>query len=563
MNSISLSLDDIRRLTGPNLLSDKPGSVADVFIQGVAADKVVQCWQHHVSALLIALDLGDEQVFTRLFDGGASLAISSPIDLLYSCCDINETAWQHCCLEIEGEALPDLSPVIQALKQAIVEESNPKLLALESAAKKQQAPFLWDDDEVSIGHGAGVQLWETLSLPSPDEVHWLLAKPVPCALITGTNGKSTSVRLASKVAELAGNIAGVTSTDFIRVGDDILDEGDYSGPGGARILLRDSRTELALLEVARGGILRRGLPIDTAKAALITNLAEDHLGDYGINTLAELTQVKFIVAKALHNDSILVLNADDASSVEQSKQVENTICWFSLYEDNPVIQRHRQANGDVVFLSGGNIVYQQGQSQNIVAAVNDIPMCLGGAAKHNIANALGVTGLCKALGFSDAEIAKGLCAFQSNAADNPGRGNQFSYNGSQVFIDFAHNVHSMNAIVSTLKALPAKRRLLLLGHAGDRSDKDMQGLIEAANNLGVDHWVLAEFPNYLRGRALGEIPAIMAKQLAQFGVDETAISYADSALSGAEKALAWANEGDQLLLLALDERRKIFELLET
>lgn len=556
-----LILDDLRRLTGPSLLWDKPGSIIDVLVTGLPLEQVVATWREQVRQLLDAVGWQDETSCSRVFAGGASLAISGPIDALYASCDINEVAWQRTCLQLSGEQLPNFESAVKELSQTIAAERNPNLVALQHAAAEHGAAFLWDDDLVSIGHGKGVQIWPTPAAPSVGSVDWHAAQTVRCALITGTNGKSTSVRLASKIAAAAGITAGVTSTDFIRVGDDIIDSGDYSGPGGARILLRDQRTELALLEVARGGILRRGLPVANAATALITNLAEDHLGEYGINTLAELTAVKFVVAKALGPEGVLVLNADDDAIVAYSKKIVNTLCWFSLDVNNGVIQNHSQRGGRVVFERDGQLIYRRGRAEEEIIAVEQIPMALNGAAKHNIANALGVIGLCKALQFNNVAIAQGLSAFQSNTSDNPGRGNQFVYQGANVFIDFAHNVHSMNAIVNTLQNLPANRRLLLLGQAGDRSDEDIRALATAAYQLGVDQWLLVDIANYLRGRQPGEIPRIIAAQLRELGVTDTKIAYADSVFAGAKKALSWAREGDSLLLMALDDRDKIFTLL--
>ena len=565
MTQPQLILDDLRRLTGPSLLWDKPGSIIDVLIAGWPAEQALASWQQQVRQLLDAVGWHNETSCTRIFAGGASLAISSPIDALYASCDINEIAWQRSCLQLTGEPLPDFEIAANELKQTIAAERNPSLIALQQAAAEHGAAFLWDDDIVSIGHGKGVQTWPTAAAPVVDSVSWGVAQTVPCALITGTNGKSTSVRLAAKIAAAAGVIAGVTSTDFIRVGGDIIDQGDYSGPGGARILLRDQRTELALLEVARGGILRRGLPVANAAAALITNLAEDHLGEYGINTLAELAAVKFVVAKALGPEDVLVLNADDdaivAHSTTHGKDIGNKICWFSLDSCNGVVKQHMAGRGRAVFQRDGQLIYQHGGEEEAIISVEQIPMTLNGAAKHNIANALGVIGLCKALQFDNVAIAQGLSAFQSNASDNPGRGNQFVYHGANVFIDFAHNVHSMNAIVNTLQNMPANRRLLLLGQAGDRSDEDIRALATAAHRLGVDQWLLVDIASYLRGRQPGEIPRIIAAQLRELGVADAKISYADTVFAGAKKALAWAQEGDSLLLMALDDRDKIFTLL--
>ncbi len=555
-----LVLDDVRRLTGPNLLSDYPGSILDVSINGIDTNDVVSSWRGHVRILLDRLDWGSESIFDRQFQGGASLAISSPIDALYTSCDVNEIAWECTVAQLNG-AKTDIDARLAELKNTLEREGNPALLALQRAAVENNAAFLWDDDEVSIGHGASTKLWPFSDVPAPEEVRWSSANGVPCALITGTNGKSTSVRVASMIAQAAGVSAGVTSTDFIRVGQQVLDHGDYSGPGGARMLLRHKDTELAFLEVARGGILRRGLPIADAKAALITNIAADHLGEYGINTVADLAEVKFVVSKAIGADGTLILNADDPLLVAQARNVNVPICWFSMHADNVTVLSHIEDNGHAVLLRDDSLVSIEDGESHTVSTLSEVPMTMNGAARHNIANALGVIGLCRTLGISSEHIRQGLASFGSSVDDNPGRGNVFTYNGASVMVDFAHNPHSVNAIISTLSQLPAQRRLVLLGHAGDRSEESIRQLARSAHALGVDQWVVADLPNYLRGRQAGEVPAIICDELEQLGVVPESILRSDTVAEGARAALSWARDDDSLLLLALDDREEIFQML--
>ena len=181
-----------------------------------------------------------------------NLAISAPIDQLYSAIFVVQASWHYTACELlDQEAIPR-SRMIDDLRAVMKSEANPPLITLQHAAAKHAVDFLADDDNVSIGHGCGSQTWGVLNVPASEAVQWDSLHNIPVAMITGTNGKSTCVRLSSAVAAADGRVAGVTSTDFVRVGEDILDEGDYSGPGGARMLLRDHRTEIAFLEVARG-----------------------------------------------------------------------------------------------------------------------------------------------------------------------------------------------------------------------------------------------------------------------------------------------------------------------
>ena len=334
---MNMKLEDSRRLTGANLYWDLPAAIIDVSIEG-PGEAVIRAWEIAAMKWLDAVGYPDEKTCYRVFDGGASLLISAPIDVLYSMCELNEVAWSsavHKCGE--GET-PDFDEEFPRLNKLFDVERNPALLSLQRASHIHGAPFLWDDDEVSIGYGASTLVWTPDTLPSPDDIDWKAIHSIPVVLVTGTNGKSTTVRMTASIIAAAGYRAGLTSTDFIRVGDRVIESGDYSGTGGARMLMRQSDVEMAVLEVARGGLLRRGLGIERADAALVTNVAVDHLGEYGINTVEELIPAKFIVHKALQGKDPLVLNADDKGVVSYSTKLNNTVVWFSLDPANPVVR---------------------------------------------------------------------------------------------------------------------------------------------------------------------------------------------------------------------------------
>ncbi|MEH6470890.1 MAG: Mur ligase family protein, partial [Halopseudomonas sp.] len=462
---------------------------------------------------------------------------------------------------LTGVARPEsLTQARVRLRQVIIEEANPALLRLIALAKQHKVPWLSDDDDFSLGYGASAQVWPVRALPDPESIDWQHFKTVPLALVTGTNGKSTSVRILSQMVQQSGRRCGVTSTDFVRVGERIIDRGDYSGPGGARILLRHPDTEAAILEVARGGILRRGLPVDRVDAALITNIAADHLGQYGINTLDALTRAKAVVAKALDGGT-LVLNADDLQLVAIAPELDVTKCWFSLNPDHPVLHAHRTRGAAVCFLRNGFLVYVDNNAEEAIIAVDDIPMTLNGAARHNIQNALGAIGLAKSLGLDTPAIARALRQFCSSIDDNPGRGNQFQVNGATVIMDFAHNTHSMNAMATTLANMPAQRKLLMLSMPGDRSDQEIAESTQAALAMRPDLLVVAELEDYLRGREPGEVSRLIADAAVIMGIPALNILFSDSPYAGAKLIVEKLQRGDLTLLLALSDREKIIDLL--
>ena len=510
--SEQLVLDDSRRITGPGMIWDKRGALIDVLVNGFDKEGVVTVWEKQVARVMDALGWQDSLTNHRIFENGVTLLISAPTDLLYSAVFVVETSWHltaNKLLELESE---NFGKLITDLKEVIAMEANPALIALQEAADEKTIDILSDDGFVSLGHGKGSQVWGVNELPCPDEVEWDKLHNLPVALITGTNGKSTSVRLTTAIGEAAGLVAGSTSTDYVKLGAEVLDYGDYSGPGGARMLLRDKRLEIAFLETARGGILRRGLPLFQARAALVTNIAADHLGQYGVNTVEALAQAKFAVARAVSRDGVLVLNADDPLVVENGETFAKTKCWFSLEPENPKIQGARDNGWPCCWFENGSIHYFDGKQIDLEIPAADIAITMGGSAHFNVQNAMGAIGLARAMGIDNEAIVKGLTEFSASPEDNPGRCNEFDVKGAKIFVDFAHNPHAIAAMSSLIENLPAKSRYLLICHAGDRSDQDIRDLTKGAIGFKPDMVVAAEIEDYLRGREPGEIPALITEE---------------------------------------------------
>ncbi len=561
-SSDKLVLDSSRRVTGPGLLWEKPGAILDVFTYHFDKQQVVDVWSKEIQTVLAAIDWSESELKTRIFDTGVNLAISASIDLLYSAVFVVETSWQLAACRLLDEKPDNFAALIDDLKKVISMEQNPPVLTLQKEAESRGIDVLWDDDYVSLGHGAGSAKWGINDIPTPQEVEWQNLHNVPVALITGTNGKSTSVRLSTAIAEAAGKVVGSTSTDFVKLGEDILDYGDYSGPGGARMLLRDKRLEMAFLEVARGGILRRGLPLRQASGALVTNIAADHLGEYGINTVEHLADAKFAVARTLSKSGVLVLNADDPLVVANGLKSPNNICWFSLDQANELILKAIEQGDLCCWLEDGNLHYFDGSSVSLKVSVSDIPITLGGAARFNVQNAMGAVCLAKAMGIENESIIKGLTTFYSTPDDNPGRCNEFMVKGARVFVDFAHNPHSIGAIADMLDNLPSRKKYLLIGQAGDRSDQDIRDLTNGALQFNPDVVVTMDMEDYLRGRDWGEAAAIIKEECVKHGVEAENIPHFKSPPEGAQHIIDQLEEGDLVLLLALAERDKIFEMLE-
>jgi UDP-N-acetylmuramyl tripeptide synthase len=565
------TLNDSRRLTGENLYWDRPSAIIDIdFESGSGSpDALLDAWQSAAKHLIDDVGLQDERLTHRVFDGGASLLISAPIDALYSMCELNEVAFAMALAEVDDG--PSVNPGNEAdrLVGLFAEEACPPVLRMQAAAARQGAPFLWDDDEVSVGYGKTALVWPSNAVPDPETIDWDSVKSIPVGLVTGTNGKSTTVRMSASIIRAAGLSAGLTSTDWIRVGSRILDDGDYSGPGGARTLMRHPETEIAVLEVARGGLLRRGLGVERAAAALVTNVAADHLGEYGINTVAELTEAKFIVRRALKGDAPLILNADDERSRTRAQTLEQKfadhaatrLIWFSLDADNPVLKQHLADGGRGACLNQGWLELRHGNLVCRVIQASDIPATMNGAARHNISNALAAIALCRQLGIDDESLRNGLAVFRGDEADNPGRGNWFERDGVRILVDFAHNEHGVTALADMVGHMEAERRVLLMGQAGDRSDADIRDLTLAGCRMSPDHLMISEMPGYERGREVGEAAALIRSAALESGISGDSISYHASPSAAAQYALEKVRPGDLLILLALTQRQEVLDLV--
>lgn len=550
---------DARRLTGPNVLWDKPGAILDIGCTRAEAEALLPFCETALRRMLDAVGWGDESMTRLHLAGGLSIAFSAPIDALYAATEICEWLWSCCDAEWYGADAPDFEASAAAIRAAIGEESNPPLLALADAANRRDVAFLWDDDEVSIGHGQYSATWPFRDLPDPNALDWQQFRDVPLGIVTGTNGKTTTVRMAKHILQCAGRNVGLSCTDWVSVNDRIVDRDDWSGPGGARMVLRQTDVDTAILETARGGLLRRGLGVDRADVALITNIAEDHLGDFGSQSLEELLHIKWVVSHAVVERGTLVLNADDALLVEKADAYVGEIDWITLHADNELVAGHVDRGGTAYVYDDGDLVRRGPAGTERISAAADIPVTLGGAARHNVANALSAAAMTARLGLDLSHIRAGLQSMTQAA--NPGRSNLYEIDGFCVLVDFAHNPEAMQALFAMAKAVPAKRRAICFGQAGDRTDAQIRDLAAGAWNLGLDLFVISELAEYARGRESGEVFSIMKRELKSLGAADEQIRHYDEERQSFAAALDWAEPGDLVVILDLGRKSGIRELL--
>jgi UDP-N-acetylmuramyl tripeptide synthase len=283
--------------------------------------------------------------------------------------------------------------------------------------------------------------------------------------------------------------------------------------------------------------------------ALITNIAEDHLGDFGSQNLAELLDVKWIISRAVRQSGRLVLNADDALLREKARQFDGEIVWFSLDAQNPVIQSAIDAGQLCFALDDEALLLFEGGDRKRICHSSDIPITLGGAARHNTANSLAAAALTYCLGLPMDAIQVGLKTMVQD--ENPGRCNIYEFDGIKVLIDFAHNPAAMHALFDMAQAIPAKRRALCFGQAGDRPDGLIREMTRDAWAIGLDQVMVSELAPYHRGRGHKEVFAVIEGALLEAGATASQIEHHEEEIESFTAALDWAEAGDLVIMLAL------------
>ncbi len=557
-----VAFEDSRRLIGANLFFDRPAVV--LVAQGRAVgDPVAQrAWAGRVEALCAALGWPDPRPQARAHAGGLQLAFAAPEDSLLTATEINEWAWERSAdaahpLSAEGIAplqplATDASAVVGLFAARGERERSRPLERLRQAVSQHGLPCLVDDDTLSIGAGHASVSFARAALPLAMDVPWQRLGDVPTLLVTGSNGKTTTTRLLAAMAAAAGHVVGFCSTEGVFVGAERVVAGDYAGPAGARAVLRHPRVEWAVLETARGGLLRRGLALQRADAAIVTNVSADHFGEYGIDSVEDIAAAKLVVAHALHDGGTLVLNADDTVLMGVAARTPHAMAasraLFAEDHANPALVALRLQGGGTCAPRAGRLVLAQGGVEHDLGAVADMPLSLGGAARFNQGNLAAAALAAHAAGLPPAVIAQTLARFGADPADNAGRLERWSCNGATVLIDYAHNPDGLAQLLAVARALQPRRLGLLLGQAGNRDDAAIATLAAVAARFAPDRIWIKELPLMLRGRALGEVPALIERSLRAAGVAPERLVHEPDEAAAALALLQWAREGDVIVL---------------
>jgi cyanophycin synthetase len=332
---------------------------------------------------------------------------------------------------------------------------------------------------------------------------------IPIVAITGTNGKTTTTRLIAHIGKMVGNKVGYTTTDGVYIQDEVVTKGDCAGPTSAELVLKDPSIDLAVLECARGGMLRSGLAFSCCDVAVITNVAEDHLGLNGIDTIEELAEVKSVVAQSVSENGFAVLNADDDLVYAMKDRLKCQVALFSLNDKSARIKRHVQNGGVAAVCERNYITIMHGNKKMRIDKLANIPVTFNGKAEFNIANSLAASLAAYVRDIRIEDIRKGLQTFIPGAEVTPGRMNIFDFKDFTVMLDYAHNPHGMQALGKFIQAIEAKPKVGVIAGVGDRRDEDLVALGEEAAKTFDE--IVIRLDKDLRGRTANEITTLVSR----------------------------------------------------
>ncbi|HNK18319.1 MAG TPA: Mur ligase family protein, partial [Piscinibacter sp.] len=334
---------------------------------------------------------------------------------------------------------------------------------------------------------------------------------IPLVAVTGVNGKTTTARLITHLLTTAGLKTGMTNTDGVYVDGRRIDSGDCSGPKSARNVLMHPDVEAAVLECARGGILREGLGFDRCQVAVVTNIGSgDHLGLNYLETVEDIQRVKSVIVQNVAPGGYAVLNAADPLVAAMAAQCPGAIIYFCADRHLPLMATHRAQGRRCVFVDDEHIVAVEGNARDSIP-LRDVPLTRAGQLGFQVENAMAAVAAAWGLGLPTDVIRRGLASFNSDSDNAPGRFNVMDYRGATVIADYGHNPDAMRALVAAVEAMSAKRRSVVISGAGDRRDEDIR---EQTQILGAAFdSVLLYQDAAQRGRADGEVIALLREGL--------------------------------------------------
>lgn len=383
-------------------------------------------------------------------------------------------------------------------------------------AKKRGIPVLriGESSTFQLGYGKYSKLiQDTLDSDTKaiiaDELFEDMSRHIPLVAVTGTNGKTTTTRLIGHILSISGYNVGMTTTGGIYINGKCIYKGDTTGPKSAITVLANKDVDAAVLETARGGIIREGLAYEVADVAVITNITEDHIGMDEVETIEDLAKVKALVGEEVKEGGYVVVNGDDYMSLSILHRLNSKLIVFSHYKENETMRGNMKHGGYGIYINEGYITIGQGIDSEKLIKVEDIGITLGGVLKYNIENAMAACGAAVALGLDSATIKLGLISFYNSEEQNPGRFNSYYVNGMRIILDYGHNIEGFKCVLEGISKMLHNRLIGIIGAPGDRTDSHILEMGKCAGNYFNNIYIREDKDR--RGRRECEVADILEK----------------------------------------------------
>lgn len=539
------------RLLGQSRFFDVAGAVIDISLVTTDNFKTAELFATELDKILRKLPIKDYEVKILVFDNGINIALRYPYDLLMVACDLLDWVWLEIVDFIEQdlpirtkECIGDFTSMIEDNQQIILRKIYDK-------AHQHQVNFFINKDIIVLGSGIGQFRTKVNKITKLKDIPWKKIHNIPTALITGTNGKTTTTRLTEFICRKAKLKSAYCSTDWVMVNGRKVVEGDLSGPTGHQYAMMNQKVEVAILEAARGGIVKRGLMPNYVDVATVTNIAYDHIGQNGINSLVDLANAKGVVYNALKQDGIAIINLDD----EHIKQlvVKHKKAYISTKLSEQEISKYLTDDNYVVFIRDNVIILKTNSVEYPLNKINEIPITVYGLATYNFENVLHAVALCFALKITPEQIIFGLKKFGADDKSNFGRWNYYkSINHGHLVVDIAHNPAGLDNILNLATGFKQLHKVngllrLMYGNTADRRDT-IPEIVALINKYHVDEVIIKEFQTSLRGSQLGEMPQVFYAELIKQGYPSEKIKIMPNEFEATQFILTQAKPDDFTLL---------------
>ena len=555
------------RLLGQNRFFNDCGAMLDVDV----SENIAETSERFIvefKRLLEMLPIKYSGLVVKNYSSGFIVVIQYPYDLLNAMCDIMDRMWEEYAKYVDNQTPIDFERLLQKSNRFLNKEQNPVIREVYLLAREKKVNFFIYKDNLYIGSGIKRFCIPVKDLHSTVNIPWDTVGDIPILIVTGTNGKTTTARLTEFICRNSGKKTGSCDSDFVMINGQITEEGDLSGPQGNQLVLMNPEVEVAVLEVARGGLVKRGLLPNYAVAATVTNIANDHIGQSGIENQTDLALLKGVVYAGVKQSGTVIINLDDANIAglpHSANEVKRAYISAKLSENQ--VSAFLTEDNFVVFIENDNIVLKTKTARNVLNNLKHVPLTVEGLAKYNYENILHALSLCYALGLTLDQIQDGLAKFGSDDKSNFGRWNYFkSDTHGHMVVDTAHNSAGLSLVLKLAHDFRKLHKLqgrlgLMYGITGDRRAMAPE-LSKIVIDNHVDHLVIKEILTAMRGSEVGEMPQLFKAELLHQGYPENKIEIISSELENAKFILGQSKPDDVYILCVHEQVHEVIDLLK-